>query len=411
LEVSLEQVKTMSVLNFGSLNIDHVYRVASIVRPGETISSRAYQVFAGGKGANQSAALASAEAMVTHAGRLGADGRWLAEKLYRAGVLTRHIEIDEKSPSGHAVIQVDDNGQNAIFLFPGTNRQITEDQIARVLDDCEPGTVVLLQNEINGVDKIIEEAFIRGLSICLNPAPFGPEVLDYPIDKVDLLVVNQTEAAGVAGLDGKDPADDRTVLARLAAKYPGPELLMTLGAQGAFYRRGTRKIPMPVGLEDLEVDITVQTRPGPRTGFDPARDKGADLGVLLVEQGVVNARELMAAILTQAKAQPLLPLEDVIWKMGLAGTDVISQAVAAQRGLSKYDITEPIFVPSQKVNAVDTTAAGDTFIGYYLAFRLEGKPIESALQIATRAAGICVTRPGAMDAIPNRAEVLDGYAD
>ncbi len=401
----MEQIKTMSVLNFGSLNIDHVYRLDSIVRPGETVATHTYQVFAGGKGANQSAALARAEAMVTHAGRLGADGRWLAEKLYRAGVLTRHVIIDDHAPSGHAVIQVDANGQNAIFLFPGTNSQITDDQIAKALDDCEPGTVVLLQNEINKVDQIITQAGKRGLWVSFNPAPFNKEVLSYPLDQIDLFIVNQTEAQGLAGLP--ETADDQTTLHALTQKFPLAEIIMTLGANGVFYQRGRRPIPMPIGLGDDDTPLSVHTRPNTPPTFNPKTDKGQDLGVLLVERSIISPRQLMAAIITQAKAQPLLPLEDVIWKMDFAPADIISKAVAAQRGLTHYDITAPIHVPASKVNVVDTTAAGDTFIGYYLAFRLEGKSIEDALTTASKAAGLCCTRPGAMDAIPTRAEVLE----
>jgi ribokinase len=400
----MEQIKTMSVLNFGSLNIDHVYRLDSIVRPGQTVSTHSYKVFAGGKGANQSAALARAEAMVTHAGRLGSDGRWLAEKLYRAGVLTRHVLIDDHHPSGHAVIQVDAKGQNAIFLFPGTNQLITDDQIAKVLDDCEPGTVVLLQNEINKVDTIIHEAHKRGLWVSFNPAPFSPSVLSYPLEKIDLFIVNQTEAQGLAGLP--DSTDDKSTLSALAKKFPLADIIMTLGEQGVFYQRGTRPIPMPIGLGDDDTPISVNTRPNTPPQFSPKSDKGQDLGVLLVERSVITPRQLMAAIITQAKAQPLLPLEDVIWKMGFAPPEIISKAVAAQRGLNHYDITAPIHVPASKVSVVDTTAAGDTFIGYYLAFRLEGKSIEESLTIATTAAGICCTRPGAMDAIPTRSQVL-----
>jgi ribokinase len=402
----MEQIKTMSVLNFGSLNIDHVYRLDSIVRPGETVSTSSYQVFAGGKGANQSAALARAEAMVTHAGRLGADGRWLAEKLYRAGVLTRHIEIDDQKPSGHAVIQVDSKGQNAIFLFPGTNRQISDSQIAKVLDDCEPGTVVLLQNEINSIGKIIDEAHARGLWVTFNPAPMTPQVLTYPLEKVDLLIVNQTEAQGLAGLP--ESTADIDTLAALAKKFPLAEIIMTLGADGVYYQRGTRPIPMPIGLGDDAPPISVNTRPNTPPSFSPKSDQGMDLGVLLVERAVITPRQLMAAIITQAKAQPLLALEDIVWKMGLAPHQTVSLATAAQRGLSHYDITQPIHIPASKIDVVDTTAAGDTLIGYFLAFKLEGKSIEDALTLASKAAGICCSRHGAMDAIPTRAEVLGG---
>ena len=100
----------MQVLNFGSLNIDHVYQVDHLVRPGETLASRSYRVFAGGKGANQSGALALAGAPVAHAGRVGRDGRWLVDGLSALGVDVDHIVVDEDEPTGHAVIQIEAEG-------------------------------------------------------------------------------------------------------------------------------------------------------------------------------------------------------------------------------------------------------------------------------------------------------------
>lgn len=65
----------MKLLNFGSLNIDHVYNVAQIVMPGQTIDSLAVNRYPGGKGLNQSLAIARAGMPVAHAGMIGADGR------------------------------------------------------------------------------------------------------------------------------------------------------------------------------------------------------------------------------------------------------------------------------------------------------------------------------------------------
>ena len=79
----------MKILNFGSVNIDHVYSVEHFVRPGETLSSLSYKKFSGGKGANQSIALARVGADVYHAGRIGADGIWLKKKLEESGINTK----------------------------------------------------------------------------------------------------------------------------------------------------------------------------------------------------------------------------------------------------------------------------------------------------------------------------------
>lgn len=306
---SVELAVEMTVLNFGSLNIDHVYHVDHVARPGETLAGRGYSVFAGGKGANQSAALALAGAPVAHAGRVGRDGRWLLEGLAALGVDVGRVVVDEDEPTGHAVIQVEEeSGENAIVLFPGCNRRISPDQVRTCLNSFGSGDILLLQNEINDVPKILVEAEGRGLGTCLNPAPYGPEVAGLPLDRVDLLIVNRTEAAGLAGDPaGADETAAEQLLDGVRARAPaGTEILLTLGAGGA-----------------------VLDGPAGRLSH-PALRAGA---------------------------------------------------------------------------AADTTGAGDTFIGYFLAARLDGAGDETCLRRAAAAAALCVTRPGARDAIPHRDEV------
>jgi ribokinase len=289
----------MQVLNFGSLNIDHVYRVPSIVAPGETLSSISYATFAGGKGANQSVALARAGADVFHAGCVGADGNWLVEKLRGYGVDTSFIRVVD-GPTGHAIIQVDEVGQNAIVLHAGANHCVSSEHVADVLAHFKPGDTVLLQNEINDVPAIIAAAYDRKLNVCLNPAPFDKSVLHYPLDLLHTLVVNETEGAGLAGVSETDG-----ILDTLAARLPKCEIILTMGRKGASYR-------------------------SPDTRFT---------------------------------------------------------------------------IPAVQVAAVDTTAAGDTFIGFYLARRATGDGAEAALKTACAAAAVSVTKQGAMDSIPRLADV------
>ena len=225
----------MSILNFGSLNIDLVYQVEHIARPGETIASSSHQVFAGGKGANQSAALARAGASVFHAGQVGPDGQWLVDKLAGLGVDVQHIRVGDV-PTGHAIIQVDRRGQNSIVLFDGANAQIARGAIDAALSHFDQGDILLLQNEINDIAYIITSAAEQRLMICLNPAPFGPEVCAYPLELVDLLIVNETEATGLAGA---------STLAALAALCPHAQIALTLGAAGVQYRSPTEEFHLP----------------------------------------------------------------------------------------------------------------------------------------------------------------------
>ena len=123
----------MRILNFGSLNIDNVYAVDHFIRPGETMSSLGMEVFCGGKGLNQSIAMARAGAQVWHAGAVGRnDGKKLLELLAESGVNTDFVRKTD-GVSGHTIIQVDKNGQNCILLFGGANQEITPGQVDETL--------------------------------------------------------------------------------------------------------------------------------------------------------------------------------------------------------------------------------------------------------------------------------------
>jgi ribokinase len=279
------------VYNLGSLNIDRVLRVAQIARPGETIAASSLAEFAGGKGANQSVALARAGAAVIHLGKVGADGIWLRDKLAGEGVDTRFVVVGN-SPTGQAMIQVDDAGQNSIVLLAGANAEITAGEIETALSQAVAGSWLLVQNETSGVAHAMQAAKQRGLRIAFNPAPFDDRVATYPLELVDLLCVNETESIPFRGC--------------LKKRLGDCEILLTLGAAGA----------------------------------------------------------------------------------------------TLQSALVEFHVSAP------KVAVVDTTAAGDTLLGYFLAARLRQLPAEQCLAIANAAAGLCITRAGAMDSIPRWSEVF-----
>ena len=289
----------MPILNFGSLNIDHVYRVDTFVLPGETKHTKSYAIHSGGKGLNQSIAAARAGSQVFHAGIAGRDGGFLVEMLQTAGVDT---SLMQSSPevSGHAIIQVADSGQNCILLYGGTNQMLTEDYVDRTLDEFGNEGFVLLQNETNLVGAIIEKAARKGLKVALNAAPYSEAVNTYPINQLDWLIVNEVEGAGIDG-----GAADESLLQRLAERFPQAGILLTLGSRGAqCFRDG-----------------------------------------------------------------------------------------------------HYASICSCKVQAVDTTAAGDTFSGYFLSGVMQGLSLAETLRLATVASALCVQRPGAANSIPTRAEV------
>ena len=289
----------MKIVNFGSLNIDHVYSVDHFVRPGETLSARQYRQFAGGKGGNQSIALARAGAEVYHAGKIGQDGLWLRDRLQQSGVNTEFLlAVDE--PTGHAIIQVAPDGENAILLHPGANHAITARDAERTLINFAPGDCLLLQNEISAAPDILRIASALGLRIVFNPAPMHPDVLSYPLNLVDILIVNELEGRDLAG-----EFDPDSVIEGLNRLFPKAAKVLTLGQRGVLFVEGKTRLQ----------------------------------------------------------------------------------------------------VPALSVKAVDTTGAGDAFIGYFVAEISRRTKVEVALELACKAAAICVTRPGAADSIPKRIEV------
>lgn len=284
----------MKIINFGSINIDHVYSVDHFVCPGETLSSKNYTVFSGGKGANQSIALARANADVIHVGNIGKDGVWLKEKMEKEGIDT-HLVKTVKAPTGHAVIQVNSEGENAIIIHGGANETFKFGDIKKALKTAKSGDIILLQNEINSVDKILQQTKEKGLKVVFNPAPMTDAVKDYPLELVDIFIINETEGEALSG--EKKP---EKIIKAMGKLYPKSAVVLTLGKKGVIYSEGKKVIK----------------------------------------------------------------------------------------------------VDALKVKAVDTTGAGDTFIGYFLAELSRGVTIEKCLKAAVKAASLCVTRKGAADSIP-----------
>jgi len=217
----------MKLLNFGSLNLDYTYHVDHFVKPGETEASFGRMTACGGKGLNQSVALAKCGAHVYHAGAVGEqDGQILLDTLQRAGVSTEFVKRLKDVPSGSAFIQVTPSGENCIVLDGGANQAITREQIDSVLERFVRGDWLILQNEISELPYLIERAHDIGMVIALNPSPMNESVLKMPLGYVDLFLLNEDEAALLSDY-AKDPLSD------LAKRYPNAMIVITLGAKGS----------------------------------------------------------------------------------------------------------------------------------------------------------------------------------
>ncbi|GAA6186242.1 MULTISPECIES: ribokinase [Alteromonadaceae] len=289
----------MAVINFGSINIDHVYQVDHFVQPGETLSSTDYQQLLGGKGANQSIALAKAGSDVRHVGKINEHDAHFKQAMIKQGVDCKYVQCTD-SPTGHAIIQVASSGENAIVLFGGANLEIENQDVLKALDGADESAWVLTQNETSSIDIVFQEAKKLGLKVAFNPAPMTDSVKQLPHDCIDLLIVNEVEAAAISGVDDIDQMEEY-----FRREWSHAEVLITLGKQGVRF--------------------------------------------VLAE--------------------------------------------------------ETITVPAFSVETVDTTAAGDTFIGYFLAAYSRRHKPKDALVRACAASAIAVTRSGAAQSIPNTEEV------
>ena len=295
----------MKVLNIGSMNLDHVYSVDHIVQPGETQASTDMNIFLGGKGMNQSIALAKAGVEVYHGGMIGKDGQIFIQACEEYGVHADYIQKLE-CKTGHTIIQIDKEAQNCILLYGGANERLTEEYVDEVLSHFTEEDILLLQNEVNQIPYIVDKAYEKGMQIALNPSPYNEKLSAVDMSKISIFLLNEIEGNQVTGFTKPDD-----IIAEMLKRFPKAKIVLTLGKDGAVYAEGEERV------------------------------------------------------------------------------------------------YQPIF----KVKAVDTTAAGDTFTGYFLAGLIEGLPMPEVLKRSAKASSIAVTRNGAVPSIPYRNEVEDALRE
>ena len=201
---------------------------------------------------------------------------------------------------GHTALQVSDSGQNAIIVYSGTNHMLSEDFVDEVMKNVEPGDFVLMQNEINLVPYIMQKAKEAKAQVVLNPSPITKTLAAYPLELVDLFIVNEIEGEALTG-----ETEPESILAAFRKKYPGARVVLTLGSEGSCYQDDAQYCRQQI----------------------------------------------------------------------------------------------------YKNTTVDTTGAGDTFCGYLLTCLTRGDSIKVALDTASAASSIAVSRQGAAPSIPRMSEV------
>ncbi|KJY86089.1 ribokinase [Vibrio neptunius] len=291
----------------GSVNADHVLQVPSFPRPGETLHGRNYQVIPGGKGANQAVAAARLNADTGFIACVGDDafGINIRESFKMDNINIAGVKMQPNCPTGIAMIQVAESGENSICISAEANAKLTEDAIDVDLERIRQANYLLIQLEtpMCGIEKAAQVAKASRTNVILNPAP-ARELSDELLACIDVITPNETEAEVLTGITVTDNQSAQEAANALHRK--GIEVvLITLGAKG-------------------------------------------------------------------------------VW-------------------LSLNECGE--LIPGFRVEATDTTAAGDTFNGALVTGLLEDLPLESAIKFAHAAAAISVTRFGAQTSIPSRQEV------
>lgn len=211
----------MAVWNFGSINADYFYSVPHIPGRGETLAATNFATGLGGKGANSSVAAARAGAEVFHIGAVGADGAWATERLASYGVDTRHVAT-VKAPTGHAIINVAEDGENAIVILAGANVDQPSSAALLALGAARPGDYLMLQNETAHQATVAEAAQKAGLKVVYSAAPFSERAVRNVMRFADLLVMNEIEAKQLSAALDTD-----------IAKLDVPHILITKGSDGA----------------------------------------------------------------------------------------------------------------------------------------------------------------------------------
>lgn len=297
-------MKKDGIVVIGSSNTDMVIRSRHLPVPGETILGGQFLMNAGGKGANQAVAAARLGGRVTFIAKVGNDvfGREAIQGLQGYGINVNFISTDRSSPSGMALILVDDKGENLISVASGANLKLQKADIDVAMDFIINASFLLIQLEIpmESVTYAITLANQVGTKVVLNPAP-AQHLSDDLLSNIHIITPNETETALLTGIKVKDE-----VSARKAAKI----------------------------LKNKGINIVVIT-------------------------------------------------------MGVNGAYILSDEVDQ-------------IVPAPKVQAVDTTAAGDTFNGALVVGLSEGLSLKAATEFANKAAAFSVSKIGAQTSAPNR---------
>lgn len=293
----------MSIIVFGSINIDLVATAPRLPIAGETLLGNNFFKVPGGKGANQAVALAKLGVPTQMVGRVGAQsfGAELLENLQNVGVQTENIFVDETVSSGVAIITVSHNGENQIVVIPGANGQVNQEDVERLSRIIPNAKALLLQLEIpvNAVVAAAQAARNANIMVILDPAPAQADLPAELYPLVDIMTPNEVEAGQLVGfpVDGEDAAARAAgVLLQRGVK----SAIVKLGAKGVVC--ATEKEVFFVPAFSVETVDTVAAGDAFNAGLAAALYTGLSL-----HQAVVWGAAAGALAATKLGAQTSLP--------------------------------------------------------------------------------------------------------
>jgi ribokinase len=237
----------MSILVFGSINLDLTTYVPHLPALGETLRGHSFITVPGGKGANQAVAAARLGAPTKFFGRIGNDafGREVMPIVQKEGIDMSGIQIDEKHGSGLAVISVDDKADNSIVIVSGANMALNENDADRCIREFDKAKLVMLQLEVplEASLKVARAAHEKGVWVIWDPAP----ALELPAEAYqlsDYMTPNEVEAGMLVGFQPRTPEEAQKA-AGILRKRGVRAAIIKLGALGAYYESADESGFMP----------------------------------------------------------------------------------------------------------------------------------------------------------------------
>ena len=297
-----KEIGKSGVLVVGSSNMDLVVTTKRFPDAGETVFGKKFEMFPGGKGANQAVCAARLGCKTTFIGKMGNDEfrEKLSKVLADSDVDVKNIFIDEEEHTGTALITVNEEGQNQIIVISGSNMKLTPENVESNFILFEKASVVITQLEIplQSVIRIAELAKEYNCVFILNPAP-AIQLPDKLFALTDYITPNEIELGLLSGIKTIDEDSIEEAARTLIAKGV-KNVIVTLGSKGALLVNNSSVKNFPVS----SVKVVDSTAAG--DAFNGAFASSLSGGNSM-EEAIKFANKIASISVTRMGAQNSLP--------------------------------------------------------------------------------------------------------